>query len=1401
MWVLFGLVLVSLIVGDGESQAQKRDFSFLTGCPSKCLCLKRTVRCMKLELFEVPTVPLLTTVLDLRFNRIKNIPHGTFKHNKHMVSLLINNNFLTSLKNGVFDGLVSLQNLYLYDNKIQHIDSNVFQGLQRLEKLYLHSNLLEQFDAGTFSNLPSLKRLNLQHNHLKRVPEGAFKNLPKLERLRLDHNSLICDCEILWLAKMLSDNSLEASVNCKYPHEMSGKSLKGMTSNDFHCKSLEIMEGPRDIEVTWGQNVSFACKVQDPSASIYWMRDEQELIPDRNKYTIDGDGSLLIKGADDSDGGFYECIAKNTEGEVKSRPAQMVVLKSEQKHPDVVLGPPVFIREPETVYSSPGETEVKLHCQAEGNPLPTVKWAKNGIQLPPSAKYFYNTDGLSIRNIDAGDHGTYQCEAINDYGKIIAEAYLIIRASPIFTVQPENVNIQIGGIIRLECVASGTPAPEIIWYKDDEEVLPGERIYVSEDKTFLQIKNAQQSDSSLYICEARNDVGIREVSALVNVENTSHKPAKLIYKPYNIEALVGSTIELPCKATGDPKPGITWQKDGSGMQRTGRFKVGLTGNLYIYKLAPEDRGRYECSALNDYGRDSAAGYITVKNVQNLTGVGIGDKFVKVAFAEATEEIDRAINRTVDNMFKNKQSHNPAEIFRIIRYPDAPVRELARAAEVYERTLTNVRKYVERDSIMMNSTSDFDYKELLSEEHLDLIARLSGCMTHRLFENCSDMCFHSKYRSIEGTCNNLQHPMWGASSSGFRRILKPIYEDGLTKPIGWIKDRKYYGFPKPSSRLVSSTLIATSKITPDPVITHMVMQWGQFLDHDLDHATPSVTSESWDGIDCKKSCDYAAPCYPMDVPPNDPRVTNRRCIDFIRSSSVCGSGMTSIFFDKIQYREQINQLTSYIDASQVYGFSEELAKNLRDLTTDGGRLREGPIFSGRKPLLPYAEQQGVDCRLNLTESVLNCFVAGDIRANEQVGLLAMHTTWMREHNRIARELKLMNPHWESDRLYHESRKIVGAAMQHLTFKHWLPIILGKRGMEKLGEYKGYNPNLNPTISNVFATAALRFGHTLINPVLHRLDWDFKPIREGNLPLSKAFFSPWRIVEEGGIDPLLRGLFTVAAKIKRPDENLNLELTEKLFKTAHAVALDLAAMNIHRGRDHAIPGYTEFRRFCNMTPVETFDDLKYEISDSNVRRKLKKLYGHPGNIDVFVGGILEDQIDGGKIGPLFQCLLIEQFQRLRDGDRFYYENPSVFKPEQLAQVKQYSLSRVLCDNGDNITKVTRDLFKLPELQGGYVNCDVIPRVDLRAWYECFTDCRYPGEREPSCHPRYRRHVNKEENDIFLKSKKTMPKSEIDRLKFRFKGLERDFRQLRGNLRRYRRDVNQLGSRNTKAQLSNL
>lgn len=145
---------------------------------------------------------------------------------------------------------------------------------------------------------------------------------------------------------------------------------------------------------------------------------------------------------------------------------------------------------------------------------------------------------------------------------------------------------------------------------------------------------------------------------------------------------------------------------------------------------------------------------------------------------------------------------------------------------------------------------------------------------------------------------------------------------------------------------------------------------------------------------------------------------------------------------------------------------------------------------------------------------------------------------------------------------------------------------------------------------------------------------------------------------------------------------------------------------------------------MSDVETFEDLANEISSRTVRQKLRELYGHPGNIDVWVGGILEDQLPDAKVGPLFKCLLLDQFKRMRNGDRFWYENPSSWRPEQLTQIKQASLARIMCDNGDNITRIQPNVFLLPDDHSGYVSCEDIPKIDLRMWADCCEDCEDEG-----------------------------------------------------------------------------
>ncbi|KAK6627574.1 hypothetical protein RUM44_010052 [Polyplax serrata] len=1156
----------------------------------------------------------------------------------------------------------------------------------------------------------------LQNNKLQRIPPGALKNLKRLSRFRLDSNALVCDCRMLWLVHHLKDkmSSTQTSAMCTYPAAMQGKDLITMSDEDFHCRKPAIVEEPRDVEVNFGGTASFHCKVDgDPKPEIIWLRNSNEIKMNDSRYSLLKDGTLMIEKTLEDDMGVYECVAKSSLGEAKSRKVRMDRVTTPE------VGKPHFVRTPLDWSADTGDT-VHLYCNADGDPRPQISWLFGENYITPSHKHRFEADGtLTIFSVQPQDSGIYRCVASNSFGSISSVSRLRVNVIPTFSTHPENLTLKAGGVAELVCVADGQPTPTITWYKGGRALTTGGRIFVLGQK--LRIEHVKESDSGLYVCRADNVAGQAETTSQIVVkEDRQHLPPKLIHTPYNLEVPVGSTIELPCKADGEPQPVIVWRKDGVLLEQDrNHMKFSPVGSLRIRNVTYNDAGVYECSAVNDFGKVAAHGVLKIKDAIRSSP---GDQFVKKAFEEASRDIDNAVDntlRTFVNRPRTEQHLSAGELMRLVRFPNAAARQVARAAEVYERTLYLIRKQVEI-GMKVQPGNDFSYKDILSPEQLTIIANLSGCMVHRPAINCSDMCFHGKYRTIDGTCNNMKHPMWGASLTAFDRVLSPIYEDGFSMPVGWTKSIKYHGFPKPSARLVSTRLIRTDEITPDDHITHMLMQWGQFLDHDLDHAIPSVSSESWGGINCKKSCDYSAPCYPIEVPPNDPRVKNRRCIDVVRSSAVCGSGQTSVFWADVQPREQINQLTAYIDASQVYGFSTDVANVLRNFTNDYGRLREGFPYPGGKPMLPFAENHPNDCRRDPGESEIECFLAGDIRSNEQLGLLAMHTIWFREHNRIAAELRALNTHWDGDTIYYEARKIVGAQMQHITYTHWLPLAIGEKGMEMLGEYTGYNADVSPGISNVFATAALRFGHSLINPVLERLNSSFQTIPQGNLLLQKAFFSPWRIMDEGGVDPLLRGLFTAPAKLKTPRQNLNSELTEHLFEFAHAVALDLAAINIQRGRDHALPEYNAFRKFCNLTVAETFDDLRGEISSQSVRDELKELYGHPGNIDVWVGGILEDQVDGAKVGPTFRCLLVEQFKRLREGDRFWYENPGVFKPDQLREIKQSSLARVLCDNGDNIEEVTKNVFILPKKQGGYVSCAKIPQIDLRFWAECSNDC---------------------------------------------------------------------------------
>uniref|UniRef100_A0A452TJJ9 Lactoperoxidase n=1 Tax=Ursus maritimus TaxID=29073 RepID=A0A452TJJ9_URSMA len=1021
-------------------------------------------------------------------------------------------------------------------------------------------------------------------------------------------------------------------------------------------------------------------------------------LEDDTRLNLFDDGTLMIRNTRESDQGEYQCMARNSAGEVKTQNAMLRYSNPPAK--------PSFIIQPQDTEVLIG-TNTTLECMATGHPHPHVTWTRGSGEALDESRHLATSGGLYLQNVTLQDHGQFTCHANNNQGSVQATANIIVQAPPQFTIIPKDQVVLEGHTVEFLCEAEGNPPPIIAWTKAGGQ-LPQEGLHTVLSSGTLRIDHAAHHDQGQYECQAVSPLGVKKASVQLTV-----KPKALpvfTQLPQDASVEVGKNINIPCHVQGEPQPIITWNKAGVQITESGKFHVSGEGMLTIYDAGQADQGRYECVARNSFGLVTANMFLTVVAIQ---GRQAGDDFVESSILDALQRVDSAINSTRRHLFSQKP-RTPSDLLARFRYPHDPFTvETARAGEIFEHTLLLIQEHVKQRLTVDLEGREFRYNDLVSPHYLSLIANLSGCTAHRQVPNCSDMCFHQKYRAQDGTCNNLQHPMWGASLTAFERILKPAYENGFNLPRGVGLHALSGGYSLPPPRLVSTEMAATATVTPDHQYTHMLMQWGQFLDHDLDHTVPALsTSRFSDGQSCSSVCTNDPPCFPIIIPDTDPRGIRAPCMFFVRSSPVCGSGMTSLVMNSVYAREQINQLTAYIDASNVYGSSERESQILRDYSEPRGLLRTGLLWvpSG-KPLLPFSAGPPTECTRSEQGSRSPCFLAGDHRANEQLALTAMHTLWFREHNRVATELSALNPHWDGDTLYHEARKIVGAQLQHITYSHWLPKILGEPGMKMLQNYQGYNPNVNAGIINSFATAAFRFGHTLINPILYRLNDTFGEIPEGHLPLHKAFFSPSRIIEEGGIDPLLRGLFGVAAKLRVPSQLLSLELTEKLFSTAHSVALDLAAINIQRGRDHGIPPYTDFRVFCNLTSVENFEDLQNEIKDSEIRQKLKKLYGTPGNIDFWPALMAEDLIPGTRVGPTLMCLFVTQFQRLRDGDRFWYENPGVFTPAQLTQLKQASLARVLCDNGDNIQQVQADVFVKAQYPQDYLSCSEIPRVDLR------------------------------------------------------------------------------------------
>jgi len=521
------------------------------------------------------------------------------------------------------------------------------------------------------------------------------------------------------------------------------------------------------------------------------------------------------------------------------------------------------------------------------------------------------------------------------------------------------------------------------------------------------------------------------------------------------------------------------------------------------------------------------------------------------------------------------------------------------------------------------------------------------------------------RSSDGTGNNLLDPELGSAGTNFARLGDPAYADG----VGTVEDHG-------NARAISNSIVSQDgEIANTHSASDLLTYFGQFIDHDID-LTPTGTTEQ----------------LTIDIPAGDTAFTPGSQLSLDRSTFAAGTGENGV------PREQVNIITSFVDASNVYGSSEDITKLLRAdtgnsaylLTSDNGYA---PTMGQLRAVYPTLDADHPELIAGVPTD--DAYVGGDIRINENVALTSMHTAWIGEHNHQVDKLKGEHPDWSQDQLFDAARIVVEAQYQNVVFNEYLPFLLGE---ENIPDYAGYNSNIDPSISTEFATAAFRLGHSQLSSVMHRTNEDGSTVADGDLGLFDAFFSPSELDNGGGVDALMRGLAGGAGQ--EIDQNIVDDVRNLLFANS-GQGTDLASLNIVRGRDHGIPTLNDMRVELGLDPYADFSDL---TQNAALQAQFAAVYTSIDEVDLWVGGLAEEKVPGSQLGSTFHSIVLDQFMRLRDGDRLYFEDRLKDFPELLQEIKETSLSDVLLRN-TGIDYLQDDVFVVHNRIGGTQDDDYL------------------------------------------------------------------------------------------------
>uniref|UniRef100_A0A8D0LA56 Neurofascin n=1 Tax=Sphenodon punctatus TaxID=8508 RepID=A0A8D0LA56_SPHPU len=343
-----------------------------------------------------------------------------------------------------------------------------------------------------------------------------------------------------------------------------------------------------------------------PTPDIVWFKKGGELPAGKIKLE-NFNKALRISNVSEEDTGEYFCLASNKMGSIRHTISVRV------------KAAPYWLDEPQNLILAPGE-EGRLVCRANGNPKPSIQWLVNGEPIesaPPNLSRKVTGDTIAFWDIQSGSSAVYQCNASNEHGYLLANAFVSVLDVPPRILAPRNQLIKViqNNRTRLDCPFFGSPIPTLRWFKNGQgNTLDGGNYKVHENGS-LEMTMARKEDQGIYTCVANNILGKAENQVRLEVKD----PTRIIRGPEDAIPKRGSTVRLECRIKHDStlKLTVTWLKDDATLSIGNRMKKEEDG-LTIYGVAEKDQGDYTCVASTELDKDSAGAHLMVLALIFLT---------------------------------------------------------------------------------------------------------------------------------------------------------------------------------------------------------------------------------------------------------------------------------------------------------------------------------------------------------------------------------------------------------------------------------------------------------------------------------------------------------------------------------------------------------------------------------------------------------------------------------------------------------------------------------------------------------------------------------------------------------------------------------------------------------------